>query len=454
MDSDHATACNTKDAAFSSLLHPNRKWYNNRRLITSCAAGYDSSVVNGFQSLPQWQSAFNHPSGRTLGLLTAIQTASQTVGMFIGARYLLGLGITFAGTAAPLLISEIAYPNYRAQLTSLFNSLKYLGTIIAAWVTYGTFKFNSSWAWRLPSLFQGVPAVLQFALVLFSPESPRWLVSTGRDAQALQTLAYYHADGDEKDPLVQYEFRAIKDKIGSNHAVAASLGWKALIDTPGNRRRMYIIVAVPVFAAWSGNGLISYYLSRVLNEIGITQGSTQLLVNGLLQVWNLFWAVFASFMVERLGRRFLFLASTSLMTLFFMAQTICLAQYTKHGGVAAGQAFVCFVFLFSAAYDIAFTPLLVSYTIEILPFGLRAKGLNLFAFIYCLALVFNQYVNPIALDALGWKYFLVYVCWLAFEFIFLWFFVVETKKRTLEEIAVLFDGPMDTSDGMGQRPEA
>lgn len=60
---------------------------------------------------------------------------------------------------------------------------------------------------------QGIPAILQFLLVLFGPESPRWLIFKGRDAQGLSTLAYYHADGNIHDPLVQYEFNEIKTAI-------------------------------------------------------------------------------------------------------------------------------------------------------------------------------------------------------------------------------------------------
>lgn len=482
-------AVSGQDASFAHLIDGRKKWYNNRRLIalnawimllliTSSTNGYDGSMMNGLQSLSQWEAAFGNPSGGKLGLLnaiqnigalagypfapymsdgigrrktvffgatimcvaTAVQTASQSVGMFIGARFLIGFGLTFAANAAPMLVTEISYPTYRAPLTSLYNSLWYSGSIIAAWTTYGTFKINSTWAWRLPSLLQAIPSILQFALILLGPESPRWLIRNGREAEALKTLAYYHADGNEQDPLVLYEFEEIKAAIEYDRTVASNIGWKSLIATPGNRKRMRIIVALAFFSQWSGNGLVSFYLSKVFDQIGITGSGTQLLINGILQVWNLGWAVFASLMVNKLGRRFLFLLSASLMTLFYMAQAICFAEYAEHGHPAAGHAVIAFIFLFYAAYDVAFTPLIVSYTVEILPYNIRAKGFNVFNFVISLALIFNQYVNPIALDALSWKYYLVYVCWLAVEFVFLWFFLVETKNRTLEETAALFDG--------------
>jgi MFS family permease len=322
----------------------------------------------------------------------------------------------------------------------MYNSLWYSGAIIAAWTTFGTFKIGSSWSWRIPSVLQGLPSVLQVALIWFAPESPRYLVSKGKDAEALKTLAYYHADGNAEDPLVRYEFDEIKNAIELDRSVATNVGWTSLFATSGNRKRMRIIIALGFFSQWSGNGLVSYYLNKVFDSIGITDPTIQLLINGILQIWNLFWAIFASTLVDKLGRRFLFLTSAAGMLVFFTLQTVCSAQFALHQTQAAAHAVIAFIFLFYAAYDIAFTPLIVSYTVEILPYPLRAKGFTVFNFTISLALIFNQYVNPIALDKLGWKYYIVYCCWLCFELVFLYFFVIETKNRTLEETAALFDG--------------
>lgn len=479
----------TSGADFSHLIDSSQPWYKNTRLIllnacialllvTSATNGYDGSMMNGLQSLEQWNADFGYPAGNELGLLnaiqgigglcaypfspyvtdglgrrtgiivgvilmiiaTALQTASSSLAMFIGARCLIGFGSTFAAAAAPLLITEIAFPTQRAQATSLYNSLWFLGSIIAAWTTFGTFHIPNSWSWRIPSALQGLPSVLQILLIWFVPESPRWLMSKGRDEQAMHVLAYYHASGDKQAPLVQYEYDEIKTAIVRDAEISKNTGWSTLLATPGNRRRMRIIVALGFFSQWSGNGLISYYLNKVFNAIGITDPTMQLMINGFLNIWNFFFAVTAGLLCDKVGRRPLFLASTIGMTIFWTGQTVCFGIYSETGSVAAGHAVVAMIFLYSTFYDIAFTPLVVSYTVEILPFHLRAKGFTVFALSTSISSIFNQYVNPIALEGMGWKYYIFYVVWLIFESFFMYFFLLETKGLTLEETAALFDG--------------
>ncbi|KAJ7238290.1 hexose transporter [Mycena haematopus] len=476
--------------AYKDLIDPQRKWYNNRRLIilnawivlllvTSTASGYDGSMVNGLQSLPQWESYFNFPTKGKLGLLgaiqnigslagypfapylcdgigrrptvfigalmmviaTAIQTASQSVGMFIGARYNLcrfqGFGLTFATSASPMLVAELSYPEHRAPLTSVYNSLWHLGSIVAAWSTFGSFKIQSTWAWRLPSALQALPSFVQVFLVLFVPESPRYLVRKGKESEALRILAYYHADGNENDPLVQYEFEEIKAAMEFDRTVAANIGWRSFLASTGNLKRVRIIIAIAFFSQWSGNGLASYYLNKVLSDIGITNPTTQLLLNGIISIWSLICALSASSTVERFGRRVLFITSACLMTVCFTMQTVCFARFTMTGNNNAAHGVIAFIFLYSAAYNLAFSPLIVTYALEILPYNIRAKGFNIFNITISIALIFNQYVNPIALAALSWKYYVVYWSgWCASVF----FYLVETKNHTLEETAAIFDG--------------
>ena len=77
------------------------------------------------------------------------------------------------------------------------------------------------------------------------------------------------------DPLVRYEFEEIKAAIEFDRTVASNIGWKSLVTKPGNLKRMRIIVAIAFFSQWSGNGLASYYLNVILDDIGVTDPDTQ-----------------------------------------------------------------------------------------------------------------------------------------------------------------------------------
>jgi hypothetical protein len=223
--------------------------------------------------------------------------------------------------------------------------------VSAAWTTFGTQNIRSNWCWRAPSALQGLPSIFQVALVLFCPESPRWLVAKGREAEALSTLAYYHADGNEQDPLVQFEYEEIRSAIEFDRTVAANVGYKSLFTNRGNLKRLRIIVAIAFFSQWSGNGLLSYYLGAVLESIGITNPTIVLLINGLLAIWNFAWAVATSFSVERIGRRTLFLTSTAGILLSYTLMTICAAIFAQKGSHSAGNAFLAFVFLYNTFYE-------------------------------------------------------------------------------------------------------
>ncbi|KAH8640506.1 general substrate transporter [Alternaria alternata] len=436
-----------------------RPWYHQPELrklyllmpflfLGSTTLGYDGSLLNGLQTMPAWKEFFHHPTGSRLGLLgafpgfggfavllftpyiadmmgrrlgTAIGCLLVIMGsiiqafprkdnpdaMFLAGRFIMGMGSNISNATCPLLITEVAHPRHRGR-------------------------------------------------------SPRWLVSKNKHSAAKKILTKYHGNGAETD-FVNWEYNEISLTLEAEKAASASSGWYELVRTPGNRKRCLLIILTAIFSQCSGNGLVSYYLAAVLQTIGITNSSDQALINGGLTIWCWLVSLGCAFLVDRVGRRTLFLSAGIGMLIAFTIWTACSAVYAQTGNSSAGSAVLAMIFLFYGgklpsllscrilyhldeptnaitAAGIAWPGLTVSYTVEILPFNIRAKGLTLCFVFTSLAGIFNQYVNPIGIEALGWKFYIVYVVVLVLECLAIYFLYVETKGPALEEIALLFDG--------------
>lgn len=270
----------------------------------------------------------------------------------------------------------------------------------------------------------------------------RWLISKGRKEEARAILTKYHGGGDPNSTLVEFELQEMELVITEEADTVSQSSWLELFRTPANRRRTLIAAVVGWFSQWAGNGVVSYYLVLVLNTIGITETKDQALINGLLNIFNWIAAIFAgAMMVDRLGRRTLFLASTAGMAASYAVWTALTSHFVDSKNEATGRAVVGFIFIFYFFYDIAWTPLLQAYPVEIYPYTLRSRGLSFTYIVSFVGLIVGNQVNPIAMKAIGWKYYLVFCCLLCVLFVIIWFLFPETKGHTLEEIREVFEGP-------------
>jgi hypothetical protein len=213
---------------------------------------------------------------------------------------------------------------------------------------------------------QGFAPVLQLCFVWFVPESPRFLVAKGKPEQAHSVLAKTHANGNLNDEVVLLEIQEIKETIALENEFEGN-GWLVFFKTVGNRRRLLIILTLGLFSQWSGNGLASYYLNIVLEGVGITNDNTKLLINGGIQIMNMIVALGQCFVVDYVGRRTLFLISTSGMFVTFCIWTACAATYAHTGVQAAGNTVIAMIFIYYIFYNMAWSGLLVGYGAEILP---------------------------------------------------------------------------------------
>lgn len=356
------------------------------------ANGFDGSLMNGLQALKQWNQFMGSPSGAWLGFInvsywitvglaspvvgwatnkygrkpplyagyvflviaTALQTGAKDPAMFIAARFLLGPATACFGNAAPLLVAELAYPTHRGVLTALSFCGFYVGAIIAAWTVFGSQYIPGDWAWRCPSLMQVFCPLLALPGLYFCSESPRWLVSVDRAAEARVILVKTHTTGaDVSSPLVEFELAEIEKTIQSEADAQASSSYTDMLKTRGNRRRLLITLSLGFFSQWVGNGVVSYYLALMLDTVGVTSTRDQTLISACLQIWNLLLSAGAALLVDRLGRRLLFLSSFVIMLVSYVAITGLSASFASTGASATGLAVVPLLFIYFAGYDIA-----------------------------------------------------------------------------------------------------
>lgn len=89
------------------------------------------------------------------------------------------------------------------------------------------------------------------------PESPRWLIASGRVSEAREIFVKYHAGGDENSPLVEFEMAEVEQAISLERAANHQTSYMDMFKTKGNRHRLFITFTMGIFAQWDGSGIVS-----------------------------------------------------------------------------------------------------------------------------------------------------------------------------------------------------
>ncbi|KAF8807122.1 general substrate transporter [Phlegmacium glaucopus] len=447
-------------------------------LVVCCCAGdsgFDGTVMGGINSMKQYQQYFGLTGvgkstsivfgiftvgsicgtvpasylpdrfgrrfsmffGNAILIVGAILTANaKDKGMFLGGRFLTGLGATCASASAKSYLAEIAPAKSRGAYLGFLNSFFYVGQITATGMMISTGKFQNQWSWRLPLYVQVVPASINLIFVFLCPESPRWLHSIGKADEARRILARFHSSNDDiRSPLVDLEMKEIEEKIQIDGADKTWWDFRPLFRTRADRYRAYMVILI---GQLSGNGLITYFLPILLHNAGITSQQRVLTLNFVNSVTS-FASELGSSVVDRFGRRKILILATSTMACMLAIVSALLSHVES--GVVRANAGITFIYLFMVVFSFGWTPMQALYPAEVLGYEARAKGLAFVGIVSQIANLINSFGLPVALQKIGWKVYLIFLFWDVLEVVVIYFFVVETKGLTLEEINDIFDKP-------------
>lgn len=446
--------------------------------------GYDGTLIAGLQAFDAWHDDLGNPDGALIGLLnaagflsgfvvgpfityidehfgrkwgirfygytvtigTVISVIAGTSGangyaLFIVGRLIMGLGLASFLMTSLVVVQEITHPHSRSAVAQSWDSYYILGAVISSWVVFGCSFMDGSWAWRIPYLVQLPMAIFLLVAVQFVPETPRFLIGKGRDEEAYRFLVEYHGNGNPDDQLVKFEFAEMKEAI-KREQEAKNEKWSTILRVPSNRKRLGLAALMTFLTNMSGSSIIYFYYTIAFEQVGITDATTQTGIAAGLSIFTWFCQIGAVYTGKRVGRK-------TILLWVWPALLLGLVGLCASGGVfqnagdagntSAGIATVAMVWVYMGFFNFA-NPVLYSYPAEVQTFSMRSKGLLVWNTVTQLEYAYVVFVDAVALNAIGYKYYAVYIPLVAIQWILTKIYMVETFGYTLEEVAQAFDG--------------
>ncbi|HEX3661213.1 MAG TPA: sugar porter family MFS transporter [Acidobacteriaceae bacterium] len=347
---------------------------------------------------------------------------SPNVSALIVARALLGVAIGFTSVTAPVYVAELAAPRSRGRLIGLYQFALTAGIALADLAGYWLAPLHS-WRWMFG--LGAIPAALFVLLILTLPESPRWLFSQNRTAEARTVLSAYTDEAGA---------RLLTDEIRLALAIPVEQRWRELW-RPSVRTSLFIAVGFTVLQQVTGINAVLYYGPQIFAQAGVTSNRNAIFATLLVAVTNMLATIVGLVLVDRVGRKPLLYAGVSGMT-----ASLLLLAYSFHNqnafGMAPGVVALLSLMAYIAFFAFSMGPIAWILVAEVFPLRVRGRGvaaasLGSGASNFLVSLTFLSLVKSAGSSAT----FLLYAAFCLLTLLFVGFVVPETKGRGLETIS-------------------
>ncbi|KAK8664933.1 hypothetical protein V6N13_084702 [Hibiscus sabdariffa] len=307
-----------------------RKTWLQETIVSMAVAG---AIVGA--GLGGWM---NDKFGRRMSILVAdvlffvgavVMALAPAPWMIILGRIEIGFGVGMASMTAPLYISEASPARIRGALVSTNGLLITGGQFLSYCINLAFTHVTGTWRWMLG--VSGVPAAIQFVLMLSLPESPRWLYRKGKVDEAKSILErIYPAEA------VEGELNALKisveDEMANEHAIGNSLGQKlkGAFKNVVVRRGLYAGVTVQVAQQFSGINTVMYYSPNIVQFAGFASNKTAIALSLITSGLNAVGSIVSMIFVDRYGRRMMMIVSMIGIIACLAALSIIFSQAATH----------------------------------------------------------------------------------------------------------------------------
>lgn len=372
----------------------------------------------------------------------ALCSGSVHIAMFLVGRFVAGMGSGILTCIVPIYQAEVSTAETRGAMVAMTGVMYSLGYSLAGWLGFACYYTDgnsphASFAWRFPLAMQVLFPLIVLVGSPWIPFSPRWLLQQGRCDEALAILERLHEhQEDAQHRKARHEFDAINEQFRIDSRLSLGRSFE-LFRTAPNRRRALVASILMWGDQFLGVYVMTNYGVIIYGELGLT-GGKPLLLNACFNSLTIFGNSWTAFSVDRFGRRTYLLTGTigCLVSLVFLCALS--AEYLDSQYMPGLRAAVFFMFFFIFWWSFFMDATQYVYVAEIFPNHIRPQGVALGLTVFYLASEVTLVAPPIALNNIGWKFYLVLIVPSACYLVALYFLFPETKGRSLEEIGTLF----------------
>ncbi len=346
---------------------------------------------------------------------------AKTATLFISFRVLGGLAIGAVSVLSPMYVAEVSPSRIRGTLITIYQMAITLGILTSYLVNFGLHEIDNNWRWMFATGL--IPSIIFFTGLIFIPESPRWLVKAGFKDKALAVLERIGGKEFADSAIAEIE-ESLKGTVRGSHI--------GLLFSPGYRKVMFLGLLLSVFVQVTGINTVVDYAPKILMTAGL-EIRNALLQTSLIGLVNFTFTFFAVWLIDKLGRKTFYLIGSS-----GMAVTLLLLAAAFHFTLNPVFTTIC-IMAFIAFFASCIGPAYWTLIAEMFPNRIRGQAVAIASFTQW---VFNFLVVlffPSVLKALGGSVtFLFLAVMSCIQLLIAWFYIKETKGKSLEEIESLW----------------